>query len=243
MKVLRDTLGRLFLPHYCQFCQASTLGGRLRTVCRACEQKIPAPAASSCAICDEEFSAKLGPDVACLNCEGQTFSFEKNRSALRVGQEAVAMVHALKYQRQTIFSRDFAALLEPLVEQLMKQEKAVSGWRLVPVPLHRRRLGSRGFNQAERIASFLSKRTGVPLANSLKRTRYTTTQTALDRKQRQANLKGAFALRRRTRLPEGCGVFLIDDVFTTGSTADACSEVLMRDSGAQKVIVLTAMRG
>jgi ComF family protein len=110
----------------------------------------------------------------------------------------------------------------------------------VPVPLHRRRLRWRQFNQAREIARPLGTALGLPVAGLLRRIRPTMTQTRLNRRQRQRNLKGAF---EAVGALEGLeGVVLVDDVFTTGSTVNECSRVLRR-AGVQKVVVVTAMRG
>lgn len=77
--------------------------------------------------------------------------------------------------------------------------------------------------------------------NALKRTRYTTTQTKLDRSERMENLRGAFRV-RHTRRVKGRHLILVDDVFTTGSTVEECSRVLMH-AGAATVRVITVARG
>jgi ComF family protein len=112
---------------------------------------------------------------------------------------------------------------------------------LVPVPLHSARQREREFNQAEILARLLSKRSGIPLALCLQRTRYTTTQTRLDRHERMENLRGAFRV-RHTPSVTGRHLILIDDVFTTGSTVEECARVL-RAAGAASVRVLTVARG
>ncbi len=115
-------------------------------------------------------------------------------------------------------------------------------WLITPVPLHPRRFRERRFNQSAELARLLSGLSGIPCAGLLRRTRYTTTQVGLDRRQRRKNLAGAFALAPRATLAAGQSILLVDDVFTTGSTADACSRVL-RQAGAGRIIVLTVARG
>jgi competence protein ComFC len=114
--------------------------------------------------------------------------------------------------------------------------------------LHQSRLSKRHFNQAEEIARVVAKCCELPMARVLKRVRKTETQTRLSRKQRMENLKKAFALRRTwnmkkpAALTKAPGVILVDDVFTTGSTVDACAKVL-RKAGVKRVAVLTVLRG
>jgi competence protein ComFC len=112
---------------------------------------------------------------------------------------------------------------------------------MVPVPLHPVRLRERGYNQAEALASVVSRQTGVPVTPCLQRVRYTLTQTRFDRVQRRRNLRGAFALRKSTGVT-GQRLLLIDDVLTTGSTLHECAAVLL-DRGARSVRALTVARG
>ena len=107
---------------------------------------------------------------------------------------------------------------------------------VVPVPLHRRRRRARGFNQAEELARHLGPRCRAVLV----RTRATPSQTDLPAAQRHANVRAAFALRRRADVA-GLTVLLVDDVSTTGATLEACARVL-RLAGAREVRALTAAR-
>jgi ComF family protein len=111
---------------------------------------------------------------------------------------------------------------------------------IVPVPLHPTRLRERGFNQAGLLAELLSARISIRSKRVLKRIRYTTTQTALDRAERIENLHNAFRLRKNADV-RGLQVLLIDDVVTTGSTLSECARVLKR-AGAISVYAATAAR-
>jgi ComF family protein len=112
---------------------------------------------------------------------------------------------------------------------------------IVPVPLHRRRLWWRGFNQAAFLAIAISDRLEKPFdLRSLIRTRATTPQTSQDHDDRRRNVRRAFSVRRPARI-KGLRVLLVDDVMTTGATVDECARVLMR-AGAARVDVLTLAR-
>jgi ComF family protein len=106
----------------------------------------------------------------------------------------------------------------------------------VPVPLHRRRQRARGFNQAADLARHLD----LPVAPLLRRVRATPSQTTLPAAERRANMRGAFALSRRTSV-SGMRLVLVDDVSTTGATLEACASVL-KDAGAIEVRAITAAR-
>lgn len=117
---------------------------------------------------------------------------------------------------------------------------AVAG--LVPVPLARLRREERGFNQSALLAREAAALTGLSVLPVLRKIRETPPQTGLSRAQRQSNLSGAFTLapapERGPALPAGHSVILIDDVFTTGFTADECARVLL-DAGVKEVYVAT----
>ena len=120
----------------------------------------------------------------------------------------------------------------------------LEGKVLVPVPLHRSRLRSRGFNQSEWIAKAFRKAIdpNIQVINALKRTKNTPTQTELDRTQRKENMKNAFALKRKNHLKQEDEIMLIDDVFTTGATLNACTEVL-REGGFNRISIATLGHG
>jgi len=127
-----------------------------------------------------------------------------------------------------------------------KVGEAMNSWRvradcLIPIPLHRRKLRERGFNQAELIACGASAITGIPVcADLVRRTRFTQTQTTLSLDERAKNVKDAFEI-----VPDGMPVvrgkscILIDDVITTGSTIVACAHQL-RAAGAERVIAASS---
>jgi len=110
---------------------------------------------------------------------------------------------------------------------------------IVPVPLYASRLRERGYNQSELLARWVSSESQTPLVvGSLVRRRPTRSQTKLSVSEREENVKDAFGVRRPHELG-GRTVILVDDVFTTGATLDACSRKLL-EAGAVQVRVLTA---
>ena len=114
---------------------------------------------------------------------------------------------------------------------------------IIPVPLHKRKKRVRGYNQAELIAKGLSNTLDLPMNDYiLRRTRFTTPQKKLDDKQRLKNLSQAFVCID----PEGCirgkRVLLVDDIYTTGSTIEACTLALLKE-GAKEVCFITVCIG
>lgn len=142
-----------------------------------------------------------------------------------------AIVHALKYGGRRHVARPLARLLAARGADILAGADLV-----VPVPLHRSRQRTRGFNQAADIARHL----GLPVTQALRRVRATPSQIDLPAARRHANVRDAFALTKRARVA-GATVVLVDDVSTTGATLDACARVL-REGGAAEVRALTAAR-
>jgi ComF family protein len=116
------------------------------------------------------------------------------------------------------------------------------GWRpdlLVPVPLHRSRFRSRGYNQSAKIASVVASAIATPFGSVLVRTRATLAQVGLDTAGRRENVQGAFACPHDLR---DLSILLVDDVVTTGAPLEACA-VACRQAGAQDVWAITLATG
>jgi len=174
----------------------------------------------------------------CANCAHRTIYFDAAVAAYRGRGIVRQIIHDFKYGRQ-IHLRHLVArwLCAAFDDERLRGRKFDI---IVPVPLHPTRQRERGFNQASLLAELLTARVSVPCKPVLKRIRYTTTQTALDRAERMENLHNAFRLRRNANV-RGLRVLLIDDVLTTGSTLSECARILKR-SGAISVYAATAAR-
>ncbi|MEZ4644033.1 MAG: ComF family protein [Chloroflexota bacterium] len=150
------------------------------------------------------------------------------RTAVYFIQPVQTFIHKFKYEN--IF-----ALAQPLATWMVQ---AWPSWQnpidlLIPVPLHQDRQRARGYNQSELLADQLSKHFGIPLAtNALHRIRYTQPQVGLSAVDRHVNMAGAFVA--DADLINGKHILLIDDVFTTGATLSAATEILLT-AGAQSV--------
>ena len=118
---------------------------------------------------------------------------------------------------------------------------ARENWRLIPVPLAKRREKERGFNQAELLATSLSEITSLPILKALIRTRNTKAQSTLVHEVRAQNMAKAFALAPEVDV-KGLGIILVDDVYTTGATLEECARTLIQ-AGATEVWGLVVARG
>ena len=139
-------------------------------------------------------------------------------------------VRALKYRSLTALSREMAADMALCLSPVCRDSDV-----MIPVPMHPRRQRRRGFNHAELLARELSGTVGIPVENALARVRNDRQQARLSRQERLRNLEGAFAVRGDVR---GRRALLVDDVYTTGATAENCARALL-EAGADRVCVVT----
>ena len=233
----------LIYPPACALCNTSLTRGR--ALCDACGGALPRLAEPFCQSCGEMFPGQIAGPFACPNCSDLSFAFEFARPAMVRDDQTLELIHRLKYNRDISLAAELGRLASEAFADPRLAPALAGSWPLVPVPLHRRRLQYRHFNQAEEIARVLARHTGLPVLRALCRTRRTDTQTRLTRKQRMANLRGAFQITRRGRRwidSSATGAVLVDDVLTTGSTVHECAETLRR-AGFRKVVVVTVMRG
>jgi ComF family protein len=198
-----------------------------------------------CQSCGEMFQGKIEGPFSCPNCSGLRFAFEFARPAMLRDDRTLDLIHRLKYGREIHLASSLAGLAREAFVDTRLAPALEGGWPLIPVPLHRKRMQHRHFNQAAEISRALAADTGLPFLHGLHRTRKTETQTLLSRKQRMANLRGAFEITHHARrwiesAPDGA--VLIDDVLTTGSTVHECARTL-RKAGFRRVFVVTVMRG
>jgi ComF family protein len=196
-----------------------------------------------CTTCGEKlFGQRFAGDPAplCDLCRRAAPRFRKAVAYGAYDGPLRDLVHILKYQR----IRPAASLLGRLLHQALAGVELPEETLAVPVPLWKVKRRERGFNQAEEIArAFLRCRDGGSIQLNtalLVRTRDTTSQTGLTRRQRHANLRGAFSVVHPEQL-KGRNVLLVDDVMTTGATAGECARVLLR-AGAKQVWVATVAR-
>jgi ComF family protein len=232
-----EALLALVYPPHCAQCGADTAAGvHLCADCAAEARKIEAP---FCARCSEPFSGAITGTFTCANCADRPLYFDAAVTRYLSRGVVREFIHRFKYDGHFYLRHPLADWMAAALEDDRLRTPAVDAF--VPVPLHSARFREREFNQAEVLARLLTRRTGIPLLPALQRTRYTTTQTRLDRHERMENLRNAFRV-RQTRDVINRHLVLVDDVFTTGSTVDECARVL-RDAGAASVRVITVARG
>ena len=225
-------------PEICQICEEERATSTEGFVCARCWRTVRFIRPPYCDRCGLPFEGDITTKFVCSNCHDVKLYFRSARSATVSDGATREAIHRYKYQRALWFEPFLADLLIREAAPELKRERW--DW-LVPIPLFSTKQREREFNQAERLAQRLSTATGIPVNTGLlHRVQPTRTQTQLNREQRSANMRGAFAA-GDVKL-DGEKIVLIDDVLTTGATTNACARVLRR-IGAGEVMVWTVARG
>jgi ComF family protein len=219
-------------------------------ICVICLKNLPAPSSAICQSC--RVSLSFIPSPGCRGCGGMLdTALDQCGECLRIPRPwgrgysifnfdgiARQLVHRFKYHGDVALVRLWSAEMNTV---LSSQANAGAYDIITAVPLHWLKKMRRGFNQAEMIAHEISPLLGIKVLPLLKRRKWTRPQASLNLTQRQANLKNAFAVKADAPVKDA-RILLIDDVFTTGSTLTACTNVLLT-AGAGSVDVLTIARG
>jgi ComF family protein len=269
VRVLRSTttaplhsLSSVLLPSLCRVCGEPLTEFTRVPVCSSCWNQLPLQSGVLCARCGEnlglsEDQARALPDgLLCRHCRAAEPPFQLAIAHGLYEGALRTLLHLLKYDGMDPIAERLGTLLAARVLSIPNLPAELT---VVPVPLHRQRRRERGFNQSERLARAVARslhrmRPGMGVRLSvgvLERQRATESQAGLSPHQRRANLRGAFFVpkadaRSHWGLPQppsirGQHVLLIDDIYTTGATARACSQVLRR-AGAAAVWVATVAR-
>ncbi|WP_267386813.1 ComF family protein [Sphingomonas sp. GC_Shp_3] len=217
----------LALPPRCPGCGAVT--GADHRFCATCWGDLRFLAPPWCAGCQMPFEHDYGVSEQCADCLAEPPVHAGVFAAVAYGKVARTLALRLKYGGRIAFAETVARQMARLVP--------AGADLLVPVPLHRWRLWSRGFNQAALIADTLAKTMQIEADPMLlRRVRATPMLRGLGVKGRARAVHGAFAVDKPERLA-GRAVVLIDDIYTTGATTDACVDALL-SAGAASVAIL-----
>ena len=224
---LMQNAGRIAFPGCCVLCGDAAAG---RHFCSACLRDLPR-IPFACERCGQPVTVPVPPATGCADCIAHPPPFRVVRAALLYDFPVDSALKALKFNGRLYYAPAFASLMMVELDRHFQHADA-----LVPVPLHRWRHATRGFNQALELCRPLARKSRLPVVRSTRRVRSTQPQTGLDAAARRKNLREAFALdgKLRCRHP-----LIVDDVMTTGETCRQLAYVLLK-GGAQDVSVLTA---
>ncbi len=224
------------VPLRCHGC--GTIVSQRAGFCPPCWAKLPFLAGPACVQCALPFEVQVPDGTRCGQCLAKPPPWSRAAALWLFDGTARDAVHALKYNDRTDMSEQLAQLVARAGKHVLSPDVVI-----VPVPLHRWRMAKRTFNQSALLASALAKQCGgcVNLL-ALERQRATVPQMGLDRTARAQNVKKAFRLNpKHATALSGQTVVLIDDVYTTGATLEACAQVLLR-GGTKDVRILTLAR-
>lgn len=207
-------------------------------LCEECEDELVGHGLLRCGRCAQFVGPGALVGGGCWECRGQGLAFAAAAAAVPYGEVAREMVHRFKFRGQDYLGR----LMGALMVEVARQERLEALCEVVvAVPLHWRRRLSRGYDQAALLAAGVSRGLGLPLAaGAFVRSRHTQPQSGLSRAERVRNVAGGFTVVEPAEV-RGRSALLVDDVLTTGTTADACARVLT-GAGARHVFVLTFAR-
>ena len=240
-----EALSDLFFPPVCYYCKAPLDSRGGRKLCPRCRELLKLVEAPYCLGCSKTNVILDEETLLCPDCQTRSKRAPLSRVIAGAAYEGLVphLISKFKYGRCRY-------LADPLTDIIMAHPEfnvlAPHIACLVPVPMHWTRKIIRGFNQSEDLAYELSRRTKIPVVPALKRVRYHSSQAGLKRDERMRNLGGAFQFDKRyckrfKNPPKSKLVAIIDDVCTTGTTAELCARQLKRN-GAKNIILLCAAK-
>ncbi len=237
LKKISDFTLRLLFPGACPICdeveEQTVTGDGVPRICPACEARVRRVRGPYCMRCGKPLAGADGRREYCGDCMKKEHKFVQGRAVFVYQGAIIGSMHRLKYSNRrdyaTVFAREAFETYAPWLARVAPQA-------IIPVPLHPKRRKKRGYNQAALIAAEISRLTGIPLREDLlQRSRNTDPQKNLNHEERKNNLKNAFQIAKN--IVQLDKVLLIDDIYTTGSTADAAAGALAR-AGVGQVYVL-----
>lgn len=231
---MKATLKHIFnfiLPSRCISC--SEILEQSNSICPMCFNKLNFISSSYCECCGIAFEFSINNVVLCGKCIAKQPSYDLARSIFKYDEISKKLVHAFKYNDQTNYSKTFAKLLFNRYKDDLQEIDIVT-----PVPMHRIKRIFRQYNPAQILAYDLAKLFKAPCkADILVKTKWTKAQTRLSQSARMKNLAGSISCNKKYGILNS-NILLVDDVRTTGSTANYCAKILKK-AGAKSVKLVT----
>ena len=231
MKIL-EIMFRLLYPNRCVFCEDLCE----HAVCEKCKKEVIYVREPQCKKCGKPI--RYSTQEYCYDCEKREKAFDEGRSLWLHKGVVAQSLYRFKYCKRIVNGKFYA---QELVRRYAQQVKRWEIEEIIPVPVHKKRLAKRGFNQSEVIAEYISEYLRIPMnATVVERSVHTKPQKQVSGKKRRQNLRDAFRVTKGAKVAKH--VLVIDDIYTTGSTLEELARTL-RNAGARKVCFLTISIG
>lgn len=224
-------MNRIFdflFPKRCVFCDRLLPWGQRSQICEDCHVEDWIWKGHRCKICSRPVNVQGMVCRSCLIHQIQIPGY----SLFPYRGEVKSSIHRFKYEGEKTYGIEYGNLLFRYAGECLAGASA-----LIPIPVHRKRLRKRGYNQAKVMAETLSRLSGIPCMEMLQRVRATKVQNALSAVGRRKNLEGAFAVEEE-KIPDG-DLILIDDIYTSGSTIEVAAAALSEVFPERKIRFLT----
>ena len=226
-------LRNLVFPPKCIICKkVLPISKRRPNVCKSCSEKLFIIPVSSCKKCGRVRDVSFNKPY-CLFCASQVSGIKGLVAPFIYRNETREAILRFKFGNKPYYAASFAYFIKDRIDKYNLTDSIEA---VVPVPISAERKRERGYNQSFLLAKYLSRQLKVPLIDCLNKIKDTKPQSTLKFSERRTNLKGSMELKPDTDLPKT--VLLLDDVYTTGSTAGACAK-LLKKAGANEVLVST----
>lgn len=232
-KILSEII-EIILPerNTCAICDYKDEYIGLTHICISCNSELYNLEGMLCSKC----SKPLNTDIElCNECIYKEKAFDRAIAPLKYDGKTKELIQDFKYNNKSYLYKMFGY---KMVNKL-KKEKLIDFDAIIPVPIHKSKMLTRGYNQSELLAKFISFKIDVPMIKLIKRHKDTKPQSDLSVQNRWTNIYGAFKL---IDMPSGINkVLLVDDIYTTGATLNECS-LLLKENGIKKVTCITIAR-
>jgi ComF family protein len=235
-RALKDT-GRevlqILYPAHCPICHG--IAPYHEAICPECRKKLPYIRGKRCRLCGKPVEDS---EIYCDDCQKIRHFYQEGMGIFLYDDVMRETMSYLKYKHR----KEYGRILGELVYEAAREKIRI--WNpqaIIPVPMHKSKMETRGYNQAEEIARPIAERFGVPLCTDLLfRREKTAAMKDLSAVERRDNMRHAFAVSDKNAVPKR--ILLVDDIYTTGATIDACAEAL-RAAGAGQITFLTVCIG
>lgn len=230
-----DFLLDILFPRECPVCGDIAVS-KGDYVCAACKGEFVPIRSPYCLKCGKQIT-DTGAQL-CTGCLGKSHDFDEGRAAFLYNDAMRKSIYRFKYNNKQEYARYYGLIISQILGDKIKSYRADA---LIPVPMYKTKERKRGYNQATLIAKELSKHVDVPVREDIvARRKSTKIMRSLGAKEREKNIKKAFKLRKDSVKLNN--VVIVDDIYTTGATADAVAACL-KAGGVKHVYVIALATG